>query len=165
MDTCLIVEAQKKTNSTVFLQIFILINFYIKCADMSFEYIYCDDRVAFYVFLRFVCVFHHYYFLINFYVFLCLQRKWKSLHYVSGGFYGRSLERISVIRKHYIKFTTYILLLLFFYSSVIAPLQIHSLTVPLCIPLSPLQQDAPLQKVSPLCEASCISRFRSNFSH
>ena len=34
--------------------------------------------------------------------------------WVSGGFYGRSLERISVIRKHYINFNTYTLLLLFF---------------------------------------------------
>jgi hypothetical protein len=56
---------------------------------------------------------------------------------VSGGFSGRSLERISVIRKHYINFNTYILLLLFFYSSVIVPLQVHPLTVPLLIPPTP----------------------------
>ena len=63
---------------------------------------------------------------------------------MSGGFSDRSSERISVIKKHYLNFNTYILLLLSFYSSVIAPLQVYHLTAPLYIFPTPAFNRVPL---------------------
>ena len=55
MDTCLIVEAQKQTNSTLVCRyLFSLISISILLTCLL--NIYCDYRVAFYAFLRFVCV-------------------------------------------------------------------------------------------------------------
>jgi hypothetical protein len=56
MDTCLIVEAQKKRYSTVFFRyLFSLISTLILLTCLL--NIYCDYRVVIYAFLRFVCVY------------------------------------------------------------------------------------------------------------